>query len=146
MSDLYSVLLIDDHQRLRELYKIALQDERRLHVSAEAADGLEGARLAREMKPDLVVLDLSMPTRDGLQALQDIKRDVPDARIVVLSGFLRDRVEPLVLELGANAYVEKGLPIEEIPVMLLRVAREEPRLATREYSPSALETRVRDLV
>lgn len=146
MNEVYSVLLIDDHERLRELYKIALRDETRLHVSAEAADGLEGARVARETRPDLVVLDLSMPTRDGLQALQDIRRDVPQARIVVLSGFVRDRVEPLVLELGANAYVEKGIPMDEIPPMLLRVAEEGPRAATRRYAPHALEERVRALV
>lgn len=146
MNGPYSVLLIDDHQRLRELYKIALQGEPRLQVSAEAADGLEGARLARETSPDLVVLDLSMPTRDGLQALQDIKREVPQARVIVLSGFVRDRVEALVLELGANAYIEKGISMDEIPPMFLRIAAETPREATRHYAPAALEERVRALV
>lgn len=144
--DPYQVMLVDDHERLRELYKIALDGEPRLQVVAEAGDGEEGARVARERRPDLVVLDLSMPGRDGLQALQDIRRDVPEARIVVMSGFVRDRVEPLVLEMGANAYIEKGVPMEEIPRLLLRFAEEAPRAATRRLAQDDLQRRAKELI
>lgn len=146
MSDRFSVLLIDDHSRLRELYRIALANEPLLEVRGEAEDGAQGARLAKEIQPDLVVLDLSMPTRDGLQALQDIKQGAPQARVLVLSGFMRDRVGPLVLEMGANAYFEKGVAMEEIPTAFLRVARELPKAAARTYSADALAVRVRELV
>lgn len=146
MSEAFSVLLIDDHTRLRDLYRIALASEPLLEIRGEAKDGEEGARLAEDLQPDLVVLDLSMPTRDGLQALQDIKHGAPKARIVVLSGFMRERVEPLVLEMGANAYVEKGVAIEELSAAFLRVAQEAPKGPARRYAQDDLAARARELV
>lgn len=146
MTERYRVVLVDDHARLRALYRIALSMDATFEVVGEAGDGEEGARVARERSPDLVVLDLSMPGRDGLEALQDIKRDVPAARIVVLSGFMRERVEPLVTQLGANGYLEKGLPLAEISGALLRFAREAPRAPAEHVDHDDLRRRVAELI
>ena len=143
---MHRILLVDDHARLRELYRMALQGEPDLQVVAEAEDGEQALRLAREHRPDLVVMDLSMPRRDGLQALQDLKQALPEDRVVVLSGFLRDRVEPLVMEMGANAYVEKGLPARDMAPLLLAMAAQAPRAPGKRFTRSELEQRVMDLV
>lgn len=140
------VLLVDDHARLRELYKHALMDEPGLQVVAEAADGGQAVAAARASQPDLIVLDLSMPHTDGLQALQSLKLVAPQARVLVLSGFMRERVEGLVREMGANAYVEKGLPAQELAPLLLQVAGEPPRAPGPSMALSELEQRARDLI
>lgn len=142
----YKVLLVDDHARLRELYKRALQREPHLQVAAEASDGEQAVAAAQATQPDLIVLDLSMPNADGLQALQRLKLVTPQARILVLSGFMRERVEGLVREMGANAYAEKGIPAPELPDLLLRVAAEPAQPAGSPMARSELEDRIRALV
>lgn len=142
----YRVLLVDDHPRIRELYRLALMDERRLEVVGEAGDGEEALVRADETPPDVVVLDLSMPKRDGLQALQDLKQAHPRVRVLVLSGFNRERIEGLVLEMGANAYLEKGVTITELAGHVLQAAEQPPRAPTRAYTTSEFERRLEGLV
>jgi DNA-binding NarL/FixJ family response regulator len=137
---------VDDHARLRELYKHALRNESGLQVVGEAADGEQAVAAARACRPDLIVLDLSMPRTDGLQALQSLKRVAPQARVLVLSGFMRERVEGLVRGMGANAYAEKGLPAHELAPLLLKVADEPPCAPGPDMMLSELEQRARDLI
>jgi len=141
----YTVLLVDDYARIRQLYRMALRDEPRLRVVDEAADGQEAVQKARDLQPDLVVLDLSMPRMDGLEALQGIKRVSPGSRVVVLSGFMRERVAQVVHDLGANAYVEKGLAARALAQTLLPVAAQAP-LAPQPVTKNDLEQRVAELV
>jgi len=141
----YTVLLVDDYARIRQLYRMALADEPRLRVVDEAGDGAEAIRKAKEHQPDLVVLDLSMPRVDGLEALQAIKRESPRSRVVVLSGFMRDRVSHVVHELGANAYLEKGIAARALAKTLLPIAEQLPA-SPRPLPRSALEIRVSELI
>lgn len=108
------LLLVDDHADFRHLLKRVLARDGRWEVVGEAADGAQGVAEARRLQPDFVLLDLSMPVMDGLEALPRLEEACPRARVVVMSGFERERLEPTVLALGAEAYVEKGLRPEEI--------------------------------
>ena len=83
-------------------------------VVAEAADGREAIRVIAEYQPDVVVLDLSMPEMDGLEAIPTIHRVAPNAQIVVFSGFEEGKVAAVALRLKASRYVRKGAPLEEL--------------------------------
>ena len=80
------VVIVDDTYDLRELLRLALT-RGGMEVVGEAGDGLAGIEAVRLEKPDVVLLDLSMPVMDGLEALPSIRRLVPAAKIIVLSGF-----------------------------------------------------------
>lgn len=101
-------LLVDDIEGLRRLYGKVLERGGPFEIVAEAGDGSEAISAAREHQPDLVLLDLSMPGMDGLEALPRILETSPESTVVVLSGFLEERVGEQARELGAAAYLEKG--------------------------------------
>jgi DNA-binding NarL/FixJ family response regulator len=113
-SDSIRVLLCDDVQAFRALLRYSLDDEDGIEVVGEAADGNEGARQAAELQPDVILLDLSMPECDGLEAIPLIAEHAPRARIVALSGFTADRMAEPVIARGATAYLEKGVELSEI--------------------------------
>jgi DNA-binding NarL/FixJ family response regulator len=107
------VLLCDDSPQIRELVRIVLELEGN-EVVSEAENGREAVVEAERLQPDVVLLDLSMPVMDGLEALPEIKRVAPEARIIVLSGFDNDRLVSQALALGADHYVPKGGDPNEI--------------------------------
>ncbi|WP_296605031.1 response regulator, partial [Nocardioides sp.] len=107
------VVVIDDTPDLRALLRIALERASYV-VVGEAGDGQEGIEVVREHRPDVVLLDLSMPVLDGLEALPTIRRLVPDATIVVLSGFGPTTMSDRALARGADGYVQKGAPLRSI--------------------------------
>ena len=107
------VLLCDDSPQIRELVRIVLELEGN-EVVSEAENGREAVDEAERLQPDVILLDLSMPVMDGLEALPEIKRVAPEARIIVLSGFDNDRLVSQALALGADHYVPKGGDPDEI--------------------------------
>src|SRR3712207_955937 len=84
------LLLADDHRVVREGLAMMLTLDPELEVVGEAADGEEAVRLARELRPNLVLMDLSMPVLDGIAATAAIRRDVPGAEVLVLTSVLQD--------------------------------------------------------
>jgi DNA-binding NarL/FixJ family response regulator len=106
---------------LRELHRLVLEQAGLFTVVAEAGDGEEAVMQAARHQPDVVVLDVSMPKRDGLEALPLIREVAPNAKIVVLSGFEAARLQSLALESGAVAYLEKGLTPDELVAAVERV-------------------------
>lgn len=108
------VVLVDDVGALRALYRSILEEKGPFEVVGEAADGQEAIETVDEHAPDLVLLDLSMPGMDGLEALPRIKDKVPGADVVILSGFLEERLGRKARELGASGYIEKGDKPEEL--------------------------------
>lgn len=102
------VLLADDADRLRSLYRAVLETDGRFEVVAEAADGREAIDAAAEHQPDLILLDLSMPRLDGLEALGWIQQVAPSSQVIVLSGLQEDRYGDPTRERGAIGYIEKG--------------------------------------
>src|SRR5436190_745794 len=114
-------LLCDDVAAFRALVRYSLEDEPDIEVVGEAGDGLGGVRMAAELQPDVVLLDLSMPDCDGLEAIPALRRSVPHAAVVALSGFTADRMAQPVIASGAIAYLEKGVALGEI-INAIRVA------------------------
>jgi DNA-binding NarL/FixJ family response regulator len=107
------VLLCDDCAPVRELVRLVLESEG-IEVVGEVADGGAAVEEAGRCQPDVILLDISMPAMDGLEALPEIRRVAPQARVVVLSGFDNPLIVERALELGAVRYVEKGGRPEEI--------------------------------
>lgn len=120
VTQTYEVLLADDVPDLRLLVRMALETSGRFTVIAEAEDGIQAVELAGLHKPDLVILDISMPRQDGLESLPKILAASPDSKVIVLSGFEAERLAAAARELGAVSYLEKGLP----PAQLVAAAEE----------------------
>lgn len=117
----FSVVIADDVAELRSLLRLILETSERFDVAAEAADGREAISLVEEHLPDLLLLDISMPVMDGLEALPLLREAAPRTKIVVLSGFDGESIGERSLELGAAAYLEKGVPPATLVGRLLEV-------------------------
>ena len=114
-------LLADDVFDLRFMVRLALERSGDFEVVAEAENGKEAIELAREHQPDLVLLDISMPVLDGLEALPGIIEACEDAKVVMLSGFESARLAPTAMELGASGYLEKGISPRNLVDQLLEL-------------------------
>jgi DNA-binding NarL/FixJ family response regulator len=116
------VCLCDDVREFRELMRYGLEGDPAIEVICEAADGNECIEVLASAAPDVVLLDLSMPDRDGLEVIQALRERSQAVKIVVLSGFAAARMEQTVLERGADRYLEKGTPLAEIRAAIREVA------------------------
>jgi DNA-binding NarL/FixJ family response regulator len=112
----YRVVVADDAVSMRELLRVLLSLEPDFEVVGQASDGVEAVALVEQLRPDLVVIDLSMPVMDGVQAIEQIREVAPDTRVAVLSG------ERFVCA-GADAHIEKGTPNEAVVAQLRSVCR-----------------------
>lgn len=83
------ILLVDDHQVLREGLRSLLEQQPNMEVVGEASDGMMALRLVRELHPDLVIMDVNMEGMDGIDATRMITREHPDTKVLALSMFLR---------------------------------------------------------
>jgi DNA-binding NarL/FixJ family response regulator len=119
------VLVVDDAANLRDLLTILLEAEDDFQVVGTAADGAEAIEAAAALTPDIVLLDLLMPVMDGLQALPRIREILPDAKIVIFSGFEDAALSPEAGDAGADAYIEKGVSVTRL-VGRLRELRGRP--------------------
>jgi PAS domain S-box-containing protein len=125
-----SVVLVDDSTDVRTLVRMRLESSGWFDVVGEAADGEEAVTLVHRHEPDLVLLDTSMPTMDGLEVLPAVKSLLPDTVVVMFSGFEGTGLAARARELGAADFVEKSIPLEELPQRLLRALdRPAPVLA-----------------
>jgi DNA-binding NarL/FixJ family response regulator len=103
------VLIVDDSEDLRYLLRFTLDREDGFTVVAEAEDGLEAVAAAATYQPDVVLLDISMPVMDGLQALPQIREKCPNTMVVMLSAFeVASSAAVTARALGAHGYIEKG--------------------------------------
>jgi DNA-binding NarL/FixJ family response regulator len=102
------ILLADDHGIVRSGLRLLLERQDDMEVVAEAADGAEAVELALREKPDLCVLDVAMPKLTGIQAAREIKRQMPDITVLMLSMHDDDRYLFEALKAGASGYVLKA--------------------------------------
>lgn len=102
-----TLLLVDDHTILRQGLKLLLQNEQDIAVIAEAANGLEAIQQARELHPDVVVMDLNMPEMNGIEASRQILNDNPAIKIIILSMTLDQTCVSEALKAGVTGYVLK---------------------------------------
>lgn len=116
------ILIVDDHPISREGVRQFLRRERDFSIVGEAADGEEAIRLAAELKPDIIIMDMGMPKLNGLEATRQIKADYPDIMVLVLTVHADDEHIFSLLEAGAEGYllktVQKGELIRAIRSIL----------------------------
>jgi DNA-binding NarL/FixJ family response regulator len=128
------VFIADDVEALRVLWRRMLVERGDIEVVGDAADGAAAIDGVKAARPDVLVLDLSMPRVDGLEVIRTLRAQVPETKIVVASGFSAARLAPLALELGASAYFEKGGPIDALRNAVLGAC--DPTHRIEERSPS----------
>lgn len=102
------VLCVDDHPLLREGIAALIGGQSDLVLSAEASTGVEAIERYRESPPDITLLDIQMPLMDGIETLTAIRREFPDARVIILTTYGGDALAQRALKAGAQAYVLKG--------------------------------------
>jgi len=101
------VLIAEDHAVVREGIRMILDAQADLKVVGEAKDGDEAVRLARQLRPDVVVMDISMPRRNGVEATQEIRRLLPETQVLILTMHEEESYVFQLLRLGAAGYVLK---------------------------------------
>jgi DNA-binding NarL/FixJ family response regulator len=126
---MYRIVLAEDHTILREGLKALLSSQPDLQVVGEASDGREAVRCAEELHPDLMLLDLSMPRFNGLEALKEIKRVSPDTKVVVLTVHKTEDYVFTALQAGADGYVLKDSTSTELMIAVRSVLNGERYLA-----------------
>ncbi len=110
-----TVLLADDHALVRRGFRRMLDDEADIEVVAEAGDGHEAVDLARQLKPQVVVMDYSMPGLDGVQATQAIRIHAPESAVLMLSMHSDENYIRNAAEAGARGYLLKNAVDIELP-------------------------------
>ena len=125
----YRIVLAEDHTILREGLKALLASQVGLQVVGEATDGREAVRCAEELKPDLMMLDLSMPRSNGLEAMKDIKRVSPQTKVLVLTVHKTEDYVFTALQGGADGYVLKDSSAAELMLAIRSVLNGERYLA-----------------
>jgi DNA-binding NarL/FixJ family response regulator len=106
MSEI-SVLLVDDHSLVRKGFRRILEDDPEIRVVGEAADGVEAVKLAQELKPRVIVMDMAMPGLNGMQASIEILKVMPHTAILMLSMYSEENYVRNALEAGAKGYILK---------------------------------------
>src|SRR6266568_4796700 len=102
-----TVLIADDHTVMRQGLRALLQTERDIEIVGEAEAGRQAVRLAKTLKPDVVVMDIAMPQLSGVEATRQIIKEVPSSRVLVLSSYNDDEYVHELTEAGAAGYLLK---------------------------------------
>lgn len=108
------ILVADDQEGVRRRVVATLQARGDLEVCAEAANGLEAVKKARELKPDVIVLDITMPELNGLEAAREIRSFAPDTPIVILSVHKSKQLIEEARKVGVRGYVTKGEAVQKL--------------------------------
>lgn len=109
-----TIVLADDHKIVRQGIKALLETEPDFSLVGEAADGLEAARLVKQLQPDILIVDLTMPGMSGIEVTARVRQDSPQTRVVVLSMHSVEAYVLRSLEAGATSYVVKESGIEHL--------------------------------
>jgi DNA-binding NarL/FixJ family response regulator len=138
MASKIKVLLVDDHSLVRRGFRRMLEDEPDIVVVGEASDGDEAVRLARELAPQVIVMDCALPGTSGLVATRKILETSPRKAILMLSMHSEDTLVRQALEAGARGYILKNAIDLELATAIRRVAAGEVVLDAQLARPSAL--------
>ncbi len=114
MNNPIRVLLADDHNVVRGGIRALIEAEGEIVVIGEAADGMEAVMIARLLNPDVILIDLQMPRKTGLQAISEITLNNPDAKIIVLTSYSEEDKVYAAIKAGALGYLLKGASPQEL--------------------------------
>jgi NarL family two-component system response regulator LiaR len=140
MGDRIRILIADDHAIVREGLRALIQSEPGMELAGEAEDGEQTIRLARSLKPDILLLDMVMPRKNGLAVIEEIKRAGLSLRILVLTSFSDDDTVFPAIKAGAEGYLLKDTSPKTLLKSIREVASGQPSI-----SPSIAAKLIRDL-
>lgn len=141
-----SLLLCDDMPEIREFLRNEVERHPDLHVVGEAATGVEAVEMAKELRPDLVVLDLGMPEMGGAEALSAILAYDPGMAIVILTGLEDHHLEGDLLAQGASAFIRKGVSLTEIIHTIRKVTGTEDQMRSELVRVATLNEQLEERV
>jgi NarL family two-component system response regulator LiaR len=122
------ILIVDDHAVVREGMRAFIQIKPDMEVVGEAADGIEALEKARDLDPDVILLDIVMPRLDGIGAIEQLKKQGSQARILVITSFTEDEQIFPAIKAGALGYLLKDSKPQELIQAIRDVYRGEPSL------------------
>lgn len=112
------VMLVDDNTEFRTALRGFFETQESVGVVAEATDGVEAVEQARNVHPDLILMDITMPRMDGFSATQEIKKESPGTAIVFVSAYDEEKYRRSAREMGAEAFISKASLAKELPAVL----------------------------
>lgn len=120
------VLIVDDHPVLRRGVRTILLGHPNCDLCGEAVDGKDAIEKARELKPDVIIMDISMPNMNGLDATREVRRILPQSEVVILSQHDSAAIVRQALDAGARGYVVKSSITRDLLKALDNASRHEP--------------------
>lgn len=135
------IILADDHNIMREALRVLLEKESDMEVIGEAADGQPTLRLAQEKRPDVVIMDISMPGLNGIEATRKITAKVSGVKVIALSAYSDRRFIFHMFKAGASGYLLKDCLFEELAVAIRAVAKNQIYV-----SPKIADVVVKDFI
>lgn len=127
------ILLVDDHSIVRQGLRNLIELESDLEVTGEAASGIEAIKLIRKNQYDVVVMDISMPDKNGVDTLHDLKHVAPDLPVLILSGYAEEQYALNLMRSGCKGYLSKDADSEEV-IRAIRVIANGKRYISSELA------------
>ena len=140
MSENIRVLIVDDHAIVREGQMALIDTEPGMEVVGEAQDGFEAVEMANKLQPDVILMDLEMPRKGGIEAIGDVKVENPETRILVLTSYTEDEKVYAAIKAGAQGYLLKDSSPNEILAAIRQV-----HLGETFMNPSIAEKLMREI-
>ena len=134
------ILIVDDHKVVRKGLRMFLAVDQEIEIVGEAANGSEALRLAQELEPDVVLMDLLMPVMDGIAATEAIRAKLPDVEVLALTSVLEDSAVYGAMRAGAIGYLLKDIDAKELCRAIKQAAAGQVSL-----SPSAAKQLLREV-
>lgn len=135
------ILIADDHSVVRQGLRMFLGLDPDLEVIGEAADGQQAVQLARQLKPDVVMMDLLMPVMDGIEAIGAIKGEMPEVEVIALTSVLDDNSVVGAVRAGAIGYLLKDTEANELIRAIKAAAEGQVQLSPKAAARLVLEVR-----
>ena len=123
------MLIADDQTLVRDGFRMILDEQEDIEVVGEAADGIEAVARARELRPDVVLMDVRMPGRDGLDATRDLLRELPETHVLILTTFDLNEYVYEAMRVGASGFLLKDVPRRQLIEGVRTVAAGDALLA-----------------